>query len=577
MKIFRVRQIYKVLYLACILLLLGLMGFLGFTFVGAATSLSGTFKRTISIMWLPTLIYSIPFLLLIVWLSVYLVACQKMRLIFDNEKITLESIKRLRFLLQAGYKSFELSYDQIKKVKFEGFIGRMLFIDQKEKKVYLYPMLFDKNYGKQVLAELQNRLPTETFEPDIRTLAIPEIWSRQNKIRITFAIVILVLYITTMFLDPHFTSRSWLTDDWDVKLNPKGYESAWTYSIDSQNTFWVVSWRSSYYRVYHFSDKLENEWKLPKELLGEQYPQLVSNDGAGSPIIWADRGIYFSKNNGWNWKPYANNLNLENSSALASGEHAWVIDEQKQILKINALTAAWTIIPLPKSALAKKLQPKSLRPTKDGNILVLMQNDNSSRVYLLSLDDKWKHQEFSVISSENIFIQDYFLDDHNVLWILSSEQKKFFIQKIDSNENLLLTKLPSPLETEDWERYRSLLVDSSGRLWVEGGHPYFMAVFSPVWNDTAEEIVRYTEDNSAYQGGISASPILMPDGRIWSFGRRLSTMNAHLANLPSPLPTWFAALDWNLIRLGVILAQLPFYFVLYLFSVKPMVFQKRNR
>ncbi|MEW5939047.1 MAG: hypothetical protein AB1750_05255, partial [Chloroflexota bacterium] len=49
-----------------------------------------------------------------------------------------------------------------------------------------------------------------------------------------------------------------------------------------------------------------------------------------------------------------------------------------------------------------------------------------------------------------------------------------------------------------------------------------------------------------------------PDGRIWTFDRKITSMDTSLENLPSPLPDWFANLDWNIIRLGIAFAQIIF-------------------
>jgi hypothetical protein len=437
-------------------------------------------------------------------------------------------------------------------------------------------MLFSKNHGEEVLSELRNHLPRESFEPGMETPMVLGIWSKQNRIRKIFVVSILVLYIASMFFDPDFSSRAWLTNDWQVEHNPWGYESVWTYSPDPQNDFWIVSWKSSYYRVYHFSGKVEKEWKLPKDLLGERSPSQVSGDKAGNPIVWTKDGIYRYEGNDWSWIPYADSIQLEYwfRDGVANGDQTWAINEQGQIIKLDALTGTWLAIDLPASALERNLQPKSMKRTIQGDILVFMQNGNTSYVYLLSVDDTWKSQEYGVISSENILVRDYFLDEHDALWVLSREEYKFFIQKIDLNGTLLLTQLPSPTESDEWEFYNYLMVDASGRLWVDGGHPGFMAVFHPVWNDTSEEIVRYTTANSEYQA--DAPPILLSNGEIWSFDERISTMDTHLVDLPSPLPAWFAALDWSLIRLGAMLVQLVVYLVLHLLLVKPTLFQKRT-
>jgi hypothetical protein len=330
--------------------------------------------------------------------------------------------------------------------------------------------------------------------------------------------------------------------------------------------------------VYHFSDKLEMEWQLPKALLGEQFPQMVSSNSKGSPIVWADNSVYIAVNDGWKWIPYTDSLDLGIifSDSIAFGEQAWTIDEQGRILKINALTGAWSIIDLPPSALEQKVQPKSLKLTTHGNILVLMQNDNISYVYLLSFDDTWKSQKYSIITSHNISIDDYFLDDHNSLWVLSEEDDKCFVQKIDLNGALLLTQLPTPQEAHGRRHYYYFMVDSAERLWTVPGFPLFIAVFHPVWNNTAEEVMHYTEANSNFQTGISGRPALLPDGTIWSMGRRLSRMDTNLTELPSPLPNWFAAWDWSLIRIGVMVVQFLVSIIFYRLSVKPPLFQKRT-
>jgi hypothetical protein len=101
-----------------------------------------------------------------------------------------------------------------------------------------------------------------------------------------------------------------------------------------------------------------------------------------------------------------------------------------------------------------------------------------------------------------------------------------------------------------------------------------MAVFSPVWKADASEIILYTEDNSNYQGG--ETPILLPDGSIWTLDRMITSMDTNSETLPAPLPAWFADLDWGLIRLYIILAQFPFYFYLLVASLIRLKPQKKK-
>jgi hypothetical protein len=368
-----------------------------------------------------------------------------------------------------------------------------------------------------------------------------------------------------------FSSRLWLTDAWNVELRPLGYESVWAYSRDSQNNFWVVSWKSSYYRIYHYSNKLENEWELPKTLTGKDYPQFASGDKAGNPIVWLEDHVLHYENDNWKAIPYDDNLDLGDwdYNGNVAGEWGWAIDEKEgqdnHLLKINALTGKWSVIPLPETAAQQKLLPRSIRRAVNGDFLVLMQSDTNNRVYILS-DDKWKPQEYPIILLEDSRFRDCFLDNNGSLWVLFETQNKFIVEKVDLKGDLHLTQLPSPKETDEWERYERIIVDSAGRLWVNGSYPEFMAVFTPVWQGEATEIERYTEQNSDYQGDLSANPVMMPDGQIWVFDRHIATMDTNQATLPPPLPAWFASWDWNLIRLFMILTQLVFLLFGYIYS-----------
>jgi hypothetical protein len=570
----------QILSLAGFLLTLALIGSMVYLFVEMFALLSSAFGETpspfpwpIFIHQLPLLLLVVlPFLFLVVWYGVYIIAMRRAHLIFEDKTLVFESINRLNFFLQRGLKPFALPYDQIKNVKFSSLAAKVELMDFKGKKTVIFPALFGKNYGEEVLIELRSNLPVEAFESGIEISDVLQKWSRGKKAITIFAVFYLVVYLSTYFFDPMLSSRSWLTNAWQVELNPSGYQNVWTYSIDSRNNFWVVFWKSDGYRVYHFSDTVENKWRLPQNLLKKHYPQLVSEDKTGNPIIWLEDHVLHYDNGSWKAILYNNNLDLGdwNWRGIVSGEQGWAIEEQgqnKYLLKINALTGKWSVIPFPETANQQKLSPQSMQRTTNGDALVLMQGNTSSRVYLLS-EDKWKLQEYPIILSDNSRIQDYFLDSNDSLWVLFETQDNFIVEKIDSAGKLHLTQLPSPKETDGRERYQYLIVDSSERLWAGGGYPEFLAVFTPVWKAEATQIVRYTDNNSNYQGNISTYPVILPNGQIWSFGRRISTIDTNLVTLPSPLPAWFASWDWNLIRLFTILLQLLLLIFIYIFPFR---------
>lgn len=575
MKTFHVTRNVKLRFLALLLLTLlglGLLVYIPFRLFSAISDLGDVFGNATSpLPLISSLICSTPLLLALiatVWMGIYSVAVYRTRLIFDDHSLKLESLRRFTFILWgSGLKPFMIPYDQIEAIRSVGLTATVHIFDTNGKKYALAPALFGKKYGEEVLIELQNRLPSNRIESGMEIPDMVRNWAKGNKVRIAIVVSFLVAYTISLPFDPMFSSRSWFIDAWHVEMRPLGFESVWTRTVDSSNGFWVVAWKTDKYRVYHFSDTFDNEHTLPKSLLGKRYPQLVSADKNGNPIVWMENSVFHFENGNWNTITYDENLDLGDwdSRGVVSNAQGWAIEKDernKRVLKIDALSGKWSTIPLPPTAEQEKLFPVSMHRAVNNDILVLMQNDANARVYLLS-EDKWKSQEYPVILMEQSRVIDYFLDGGDFLWVLLNSQKQFYVERIHPNGNLDITRLPSPRETDEWERYTNILVDSSGRLWVSGSYPYFMAVFSPVWETDSSEIIRYTEDNSNYQG--DGSPILLPDGSIWVLDRMITSMDSNSENLPAPLPAWFADLDWNLIRLYIILPQ--FLFSIYMFII----------
>lgn len=577
MKIFRTTrkmQIGSAIGFLFIILFFALFLYLPFwlmgTLVGSEASSSflwGFFMERMPVSFLVVL----GMILLMIWSGISIFATIKAQLIFEEDTLRLQTLDRLTFLLQRGVKPFSIPYNQISNIKTSVAMGRIEIFDQVGRNHTLLPALFGSKYGENIFLELKEHVPSEVFESGWGFSKFMEKWSKGNKFRIALTQAFVVVYFVPFLLDPTFFSRSGLTDAWHVEYRPFGFESVWTYSLASEDDFWIAGWHSNYYRVYKFSTREENEWKLPDDLLGRQYPQLISEDDAGLPIVWLDDRVLHYNAGDWKSVPYDRDLQLGDWDwrGVVSGEQAWAIDDEepaRHLLKIDALNGDWSTISLPETAKQQNLSLDSIKRTMHGDMLVLMQNEVNATVYVLS-DDKWGKQEYHVILLPEGRIRDYFLDEEDALWVLFETQEETIVEKISPDGTLQLTQLPSIKNAEGLTAYRSIIVDSSERLWV-GGYRDFMAVFTPQWGKDATEIVRYTEDNSNFQRDVFINPTLLPDGKIWAMDEWVSTMDTNLQTLPEPLPDWFASLDWLQIRLFSLIGVFITFLIGHLFFMR---------
>lgn len=506
--------------------------------------------------------YTILFLFILTFLILVLslfrgVAIQKASLTFEENRLILKSIDRFQFLLAFGLKPFEVSYDRIKSVKFTTFAPNIVLESMDGKKFLLVPGIFGDTYGEAVLGELLKRIPMEVFDAELRMKDVVQKISRINNINKIASICFVALILLFSFFDPISDTRSWLNDAWQVKLSHFGYESMWAYSVDTKNNFWAVFWGSNDYRVYHFSETMIGTWSLSKELVAEDYPQFVSSDEAGNPIVWLRYFVYHYDGEGWKKAPYNNGITVDGVNGYAIGKEVWMIeeqDEENKILKINALTGKWSVFPLPQDVVEQGFNPTMIRRSMTGSLLVLMQNDYENRIYVLSSED-WQDQTYTILlPSQESRIKDFFLDSNNVLWVLFTTNNEYFVERISQTEALKVAQMPAPAEGR-FRFYYRIFVDSSERVWISTGYPYAIKVFSPVWRGMSLEIIGYTDKNSNYQGDGS---VMLSNGQIWSFDQRVSMLDTNSKNLPEPLPKWFADINWSLARLYLVIAQLIF-------------------
>jgi len=525
--------------------------------IGDIFDTSPTISQITIIIWALCSIPILLFGLLLAWSFAYLIAVFKARLVFDNHTMTFEFSPHLPSYRNRGLKPFSIQYDQIQRINGFGEAGALELFDLQGKIYRLAPILFGKNYGENILTELGSHLPSELLGAVRDHLEIQKTWAKKQKIATIPLMICLIALLITFFFDPRFSSRPWISA-WQTENNPGLYEPVWGYASDPQGKFWLIGWGASHYRIYRYPDELNREWDLPDSILGENYPQVASQDATGNPIVWTAKSIYHFTDGNWKALPYQDNLEFIDweRNGWVIGMYGWAVEtKNSRFLKIDGLTGEWSVIPLPESAAQLKISPASLRQAVNGNILVLMRNDTLDRIYLFK-DEKWQVQEYSIILPDGGTVWDYFLDDKGGLWTLINTRDSSIVEKISPAGDLQLTSLSWSTNTDNWNGYKRIFIDANERIWVTGSYPPFITVFQPTWKGNAVELVKYTTGNSNYQESGSTDPTMTPDGKIWGFDQRITSMDTNQQNLPAPLPDWFGNLDWNLIRLAITPFQL---------------------
>jgi len=504
---------------------------------------------------------------LIIWMSLMAYITFKTRLIFDEQGIHQVGPKILPGLLLGMLKPLTIYYSQIKSVQAKKLPGLLEILETNGKKHSIAISAFAKNFGEEILVELKNRLPDERFQIGVGIHALPPAWTKLNRISTIVSVLLLLLLFSTFALDPFFPMRDRLVRAWTIEMRPIEYQSVEAYSVDNNQGFWVVSYHNfGDYLVYHYTDKVEQKWELP-DPDNSKYPQQVSGDENGNPIVWLDDGILHFTEKDWHFIPYALDpeIQVDNYWLIVSGTQGWVIDspnDETLLFNLNALTGAKSTIIPPESAVQAGLSPSLIRRAANGDLLVLMDKESEARIYLLTQENEWRSNEYAVMINKSYRVEDLFLDGENSLWVLLDGPSlgEWLVEKITSSGEMKITRLPSPTTADEWERYESILADTHGRLWATGSYPGFIAAFKPEWMSDAVEIERYTKNNSNYVYGISSEPVMDANGQIWAFDNKISTLDSTLVELPHPLPGWLASLDMNFIRAGIQLLLMVFVF-----------------
>ncbi len=362
-------------------------------------------------------------------------------------------------------------------------------------------------------------------------------WAKLNRLQNSVSIPLMGLILFSMVFNPR---DSFFINSWHEEKNKSEYVKI--HSVDEEGKFWTAGWMLNGYAIYHLPG--ENKWMLMEDQYGESDPQFVSGDKDGFPIVWIDTGVFHYEIDDWRFIPYKNNLDLNmqfaDSQGLASGTKSLVIEAQEQqIIEIDALTGEWSVVPLPEDVNQQEGLPASMRRAMNGDVLVLILDDSAASVYVFS-GGAWMSQKYHV-SMPGGFVKDYYLDNDDSLWVLLDNYSYFVVEKIELSGNVSKTQLPF----QDDVSVEQLIVDDSNRLWVEERFSDVLTVFDPVWSGTAVEVVQYMGNNSNYRSGDVHPLEMASDGRVWSFGEKIITMDATMEKLPSPFPAWYASLNFD--------------------------------
>ncbi|HMZ44649.1 MAG TPA: hypothetical protein PLI15_16485 [Anaerolineales bacterium] len=555
MKVFYVSRKNKINALISMAITLGIFVYVVYLFFQLAGDFTGKseevfFMALVTFGMLMLAVFSF-------WIELYAVVSWDARLILDGHRVELITNKWARYLPWYGLESFSVAYEQIQSITVSPFFRKATITGHDAKTYIFLPTWFGDDFGEAVLLALQSRVPQGVFSPDIDVPVAAKRWAKLDRLRSAVSILLMCWTLFSMVFNPR---DSLFVHSWHVE-NPKLFnEYVRFHSVDEEGGFWAAGWGFDGYTLYYLPG--ENKWTLPEDQYGESYPQFVSGDPNGFPIVWMDTGAFHYEIDDWRFIPYENSLDVNmdffDSRGVASGTKCLMIESQKnQIVEIDALTGKWSVIHLPEDVNQQDALPISMRRASNGDILVLIVDNPAASVYVLS-DGEWMLQKYPV-SMPGGFVKDYSLDNDGSLWVLLADYRYFAVEKIDLNGNASKTQLPF----QDDVYVDQLIVDGLERLWVTERFSDVLTVFNPVWDGTAVEVVQYTEHNSNYQGGDLHYLEISPDGRVWSFGKNIITMDATVNKLPSPWPAWYASLNFEMIKIFLALSFLGWelYFV----------------
>lgn len=570
MKTFRVIRKVQIGYLVFLLFMLMAAGFM---IIWASPLFSPSTEIIYRLFCGFFLVFTMIPVLFAIWLGFLFYAARKAVLVFDDKGIQLTSLSTYHKLLPFWLKPYQLKYEEIVHVGFGETPATIELVDQKGRKTILLHPAFDDPRGEAIVEELGQRLPVECFEPGWPTPVPTLRFTKTNKIQTAILLVFAVLLALTLALDNNLGIRNIFTNAWEVEKRFPIFQYSEAFSLESPDGYWAVTDKLGQYYVYHINNEKEAKWKMPP-VDSKKRIEFVSGV-AFNPIVWTDREVW-SFNGGWKNMPYKNNLDLSLARSLGfvPEDRLWAIvkvDGRNQIIQVDDRTGNWDVVPLPVSTVRDDLEPTLLRRAINNDILVMVSKKGYVRFHLFS-DGAWRSQEYFLKLTEPDYVLDFYLDTGGNLWVLYGQfiTGPDYVAKLSPAGEVTLTHLPLPSSEDGWDRYDSILVDPTGRMWISGNYPPFISVFLPNWNGEAEEMAKYSEYNSNYRQDHTILPVMSSDGRIWTVGYFVSVMDSNLEELPAPLPGWFSDLDMNMIKMILLVCVM-------IFQVYMIITQKRSR
>lgn len=294
---------------------------------------------------------------------------------------------------------------------------------------------------------------------------------------------------------------------------------------------------------------------------GYIFAQSIATDPFGRPWMALDDGsdgLTFW--DGTHWQKFqAPQPESYIEKAYATGQYIVALSntptDTHQLIAIDPSTLSSRLLPIPSLAANTGFQLQGIQPTNTGQLLVLTSGEQGVLFFMLK-GDQWQAESIYLNLPANIIADNYTMDSLGNLWVLISncnwdrcEQHR--IGKFDrQTQHWQWNILPCDLCTD--LRYRSLVVDSKQRIWVEThdqiivgqygwGYRDYVDVFEFTSEDVARQLVRYSNDNSNYERTFRTGLQIGSDGRLWAGDRTLLTIDP-TQPLPTPYPDWLAAL-----------------------------------
>lgn len=415
------------------------------------------------------------------------------------------------------------------------------------KGVSLSPGLFGKDEAAKLLAFVRQRLPADRLEASLEIFD-PRRQKGYKPLMVLGGLSALLLF-TFLFDDP-YPFRTHLNDAWRVEMRLPFLESPVSiFNAESLDNYWIVTNDIGHpYRIYNQNNSKLQTWDLPEVPEGD-YPRFISSGDRENPIVWfEDRTLHWVADD-WKSVSYKNGLDLSITrfaAGVVSGELGWFVFRQNDTLifiNVNAVTGEWSEIPLPENIVRQNLAPRDIERNTNGALSVLFVNETEALV-LGYFNNTWQEDGYSVDVPENQYVRNYFVDSNENLWaLIGNFTEAQAIQRISPTGEVKLTFVPELLEDDiGFDNYDNLFVDSRERIWLSGGYPDFISVLIPQWDQVANEVIKYTVDNSNYQGDGGFGPIQFSQGIMLTADKFVASINTNVETLSAPLPDFVAQL-----------------------------------